>query len=159
MVIDTKFAKSMLATGTATLVEIPSDYGYVVLTGIASGCLLTWQSIQVGKMRKKLSVPYPIMYSPEITGNGNLFNCYQRAHQNTLESYPLVLMLLFTGGLKYPVPAALGGAIWIAGRVAYSKGYYTGDPTKRMRGSFGYIGLAILLGTSGTFGAKLLGWL
>jgi hypothetical protein len=37
-----------------------------------------------------------------------------------------VLMLLFTGGLKYPVPAALGGAIWIAGRVAYSKGYYTG---------------------------------
>jgi hypothetical protein len=35
-------------------------------------------------------------------------------------------MLLFTGGLKYPVPAALGGAIWIAGRVAYSKGYYTG---------------------------------
>lgn len=108
-------------------------------------------------------------------------------------------MLLFTGGLQYPIPAALGGAVWIAGRVAYSKGYYTGgmlkedtysqthfsfsifsflflfstknsstflfgfitcvDPTKRMRGSFGYLGLAILFGSSSMFGAKLLGWL
>ncbi len=114
-----------------------------------------------------------------------------------LENYPLVLMLLFTGGLQYPIPAALGGAVWIAGRVAYSKGYYTGgmleediysqthfflifgsfllstkncstflvgfitcvDPTKRMRGSFGYLGLAILFGSSSMFGAKLLGWL
>ena len=38
---------SGVATGTAILVEIPSDYGYVVLTGIASGILLAWQSIQV----------------------------------------------------------------------------------------------------------------
>jgi hypothetical protein len=36
---------------------------------------------------------------------------------------------------------------------------FNADPAKRMRGSFGYIGLAILLGASGTFGAKLLGWL
>lgn len=35
-------------------------------------------------------------------------------------------MLLFTGGLQHPVPSALGGAIWIAGRIAYSLGYYTG---------------------------------
>ncbi len=41
-----------------------------------------------------------------------------------------MLMLLFTGGLQYPIPAALGGAVWIAGRVAYSKGYYTGGMLK-----------------------------
>ncbi len=38
---------TVLASGTATFVEIPSDYGYVVFTGIASGILLAWQSIQV----------------------------------------------------------------------------------------------------------------
>lgn len=43
-----------------------------------------------------------------------------------LENYPVFLMLLFTGGIQYPIPAALAGAVWIAGRVAYSRGYYTG---------------------------------
>ena len=36
-------------------------------------------------------------------------------------------MLLFTGGLQHPIPAALGGALWIASRVVYSLGYYTGS--------------------------------
>lgn len=91
----------------------------------------------------------------------------------------MFLMLLFTGGLQHPIPAAMGGAVWIASRVVYSLGYYTGskgksmlatfislfnqfcllflDPKKIMRGSFGYFGLFVLLGTSGIFGAKLLG--
>ncbi|XP_032782651.2 microsomal glutathione S-transferase 3 isoform X1 [Daphnia magna] len=159
MIIFSSFSRfTALASGTTTVVEIPSDYGYVVLTGIASACLLTWQSIQVGQMRKKFGIHYPTMYSQETSGNGQLFNCYQRAHQNTLESYPVFLMLLFTGGLQYPIPSALGGAVWIAGKVAYSQGYYTGDPKNRMRGSFGYLGLFVLLGSSSLFGAKLLGW-
>lgn len=48
-----------------------------------------------------------------------------------LESYPVFLMLLFTGGLQYPIPSALGGAVWIAGKVAYSQGYYTGGIQNR----------------------------
>ncbi len=129
-------------------------------------------------MRRQFKIHYPIMYSPETTGDGQLFNCYQRAHQNTLENYPTFLMLLFTGGLQYPIPSALAGTLWIASRVAYSKGYYTGgialyiifaltqyidlleiliDPKKRMQGSFGYFGLIALLGASTMFGAKLLG--
>lgn len=155
MVAFSRFAS--LSTGDLTLIEIRSDYGYVVFTGIASAFLLVWQGIQVGKMRKQFKIHYPIMYSPETTGDGQLFNCYQRAHQNTLENYPTFLMLLFTGGLQYPIPSALAGALWIASRVAYSKGYYTGDPKKRMQGSFGYFGLIALLGASTMFGAKLLG--
>ena len=39
--------------------------------------------IQVGKMRKKTGITYPTMYSQDTSGDGHLFNCYQRVHQNT----------------------------------------------------------------------------
>lgn len=35
------------------------------------------------------------------------------------------------GGLDMPIFTALGGLIWIAGKVSYSRGYYTGDPKNR----------------------------
>ena len=35
-------------------------------------------------------------------------------------------MLLFTGGLQYPTINAVAGLVWMAGRVSYSLGYYTG---------------------------------
>jgi glutathione S-transferase len=42
--------------------------------------------------------------------------------------------------VKYPVPAAVGCAIWSFSRVLYTLGYATGDPKKRSRGSVGAIG-------------------
>jgi len=54
-----------------------------------------------------------------------------RAHQNTLENYPTFLLLLFLGGLEMPLFSAVAGVIYLAGRVSYAKGYYTGDPKKR----------------------------
>lgn len=77
-------------------------------------------------MRRKAGINYPIMYSSDTTGDGHLFNCYQRVHQNTLEGYPLFLMLLFTGGLQHPIQSSVAGVVWIIGRVIYSLGYYTG---------------------------------
>jgi glutathione S-transferase len=46
--------------------------------------------------------------------------------------------------------------IWIAGRIAFAKGYYTGNPEKRMQGAFGYIGLLTLLGTTVKLGVHLI---
>ncbi|ODM98649.1 Microsomal glutathione S-transferase 3 [Orchesella cincta] len=111
--------------------HIPSGYGYVVLTAVGSMVMVQWKAYQVGKARKE-------------------------AHQNTLEQMPTFLSLLTFGGLEMPVFTAIGGAIWIAGRVAYAKGYYTGDPKKRMKGAFGYIGLLMILGATTKFAIHLI---
>ncbi|KAL3881546.1 hypothetical protein ACJMK2_027975 [Sinanodonta woodiana] len=87
----------------------------------------------------------------------HVFNCIQRAHQNTLESYPMFLVLMIFGGILYPKLSALCGLIWIAARVTYAFGYYTGDPERRKWGAFGYIGLLILLVINIIFALKLLG--
>ena len=44
------------------------------------------------------------------------FNCYQRAHQNTLEFTPFYLALVLTGGLRHPLFAAGAGAVYLASR-------------------------------------------
>jgi len=134
-------------------VFVPSEYGYVILVGVASAFMCTWKSLQVGKARKKYKVNYPTMYSPD----NDMFNCVQRAHQNTLEVLPQFLMVLLIGGARYPIISSLAGLIWIAGRIAYAKGYYTGDPKKRMKGSFGYIGLFTLLGTTVATALNIIG--
>ncbi|KAK4004678.1 hypothetical protein OUZ56_006406 [Daphnia magna] len=78
--------------------------------------------------------------------------------KDRLEGYPLFLMLLFTGGFAHPIPSALGGALWIVGKIAYSLGYYTGDPKKRVRGAFGNLALLTLTGSSIAVAARLLRW-
>ncbi|KAF2352448.1 Membrane-associated eicosanoid/glutathione metabolism (MAPEG) protein, partial [Trinorchestia longiramus] len=103
-------------------IDLPAEYGYVVMVAMGSQIVLIWKGIQVGKQRKKLGIKYPIMYSPDNA----LFNCYQRAHQNTLEMYPQFLTCLFVGGLYNPKLSAAAGAVWVASRVAYALGYYTG---------------------------------
>ena len=51
---------------------------------------------------------------------------FQRAHQNTLENYPQFLFMLTTGGLSHPCIASAAGLTYLAGRIAFAKGYYTG---------------------------------
>ncbi|XP_067003419.1 glutathione S-transferase 3, mitochondrial isoform X1 [Anabrus simplex] len=132
---------------------IPAEYGYCVLVAVGSAFVLVWKGMKVGQARKKFDVPYPNMYSPTNTH----FNCIQRAHQNTLENYPQFLMLLLLGGLEWPVVSAVGGTVWLLGRIAYAKGYYTGDPKKRMQGAFGYLGLFAMLAATTKLGLRLIG--
>ncbi|XP_056413043.1 microsomal glutathione S-transferase 3-like isoform X2 [Hyla sarda] len=123
---------------TASIHDIlPQNFAYVILTFIYSNVLLMYLGINVGRARKKYGVKYPQMYSDKE----NVFNCIQRAHQNTLEAYPAWLIFQLIAGLAFPLSASVLGVIWVTSRFSYAHGYYTGDPEKRLKGAYGYLGL------------------
>jgi len=139
----------------AALLEIlPEGYGYVAFVAVDSMFVNMWMARNVGVARKKFNIPYPQMYSAD----SNTFNCIQRAHQQTLELHPTFLTLLLLGGIQHPKVATGAGIVYLAGRVVFALGYYTGDPAKRRRGAFGMLGLLVLLGATGCFAAHQLGW-
>jgi len=62
-----------------------------------------------------------------------LYNCAQRAHQNTCESLSLVMLNMLGTGLLYPITSAIFGGIWVIGRFIY--GYlYVNYPEKKKYG-------------------------
>eukprot|EP01135_Chromosphaera_perkinsii_P007752 Nk52_evm41s967 gene=Nk52_evmTU41s967 len=121
--------------------ELAPEFGYVLLVGVLYFFVLMWKGFQIGKIRKKYNIAYPKMYDEKC----NEFNCYQRAHQNSLEALPQFYFLLLTAGVKHPVYAAVFGLIYVISRIVYALGYYTGDPKNRVKGAFGYIALLGLL--------------
>jgi glutathione S-transferase len=141
-----------MAVQSKIIEVLPADYGYVVFTAVGSVFVNMWMMINVVKARKEHNVKYPALYSPD----NNKFNCIQRVHQNTLESYPTFLLLLLFGGLQYPRISAGAGVVYLVGRIAYAIGYYTGDPEKRKWGMFGGIGSLCLLGNTISFAAHQL---
>ncbi|KAG8190205.1 hypothetical protein JTE90_011927 [Oedothorax gibbosus] len=136
------------------VIDIPKEYGYVVLVGTSSVFVAMWHGIKVGMARKKYGIKYPAMYSDTNV----VFNCIQRAHGNFLENYPQFLFLLLVGGLSHPRLSATGGLVYLVGRIAYTLGYSTGDPQKRMRGMFMHLGVLTLVYTTAHFATNLLGW-
>nr|KAJ3402118.1 Microsomal glutathione S-transferase 3 [Polyrhizophydium stewartii] len=132
-----------------TTIALTHDHGYAAAVGLASALFVLSLGIRVGGARRKAEVPYPYLYADraeaEKDPKKHLFNCAQRAHQNTLETYPIFLVLYTLAALQHPRYAAIAGAVWIAGRHVYASGYSTGDPAKRNRGAFAYLGLIALL--------------
>lgn len=122
---------------------IPHGYGYVAYS-VATACLVSYfMAFRVGAARRRFGVSYPALYADASVPDGTVFNCIQRAHQNTLEYLPQVLALQMAMGLQYPVVAATLGAVWAVARVAYFLGYSQGDPSKRLPGA-AISGLAFL---------------
>lgn len=137
------------------MIQIHPEYGYVILA--ASGTFLVnfWQMMKIGGKRKELGIQFPQMWSDQHP----IFNCYQRAHQNTLEIVPFFLALVFAGGLRHPLIASGSGGIFLVARIVYSLGYYTGDPKKRIPGAMlCMVSMMTLLGCSVSGAAGFLGW-
>ena len=138
------------------VVNVEPEYGYVVLAASATVVINFWQMAKIGSLRKKLGIKYPAMYSDKHPE----FNCAQRVHQNTLEQLPFFIANLLLGGIRHPKLAALFGAVFLAGRVVYSLGYYTGDPSKRVPGGIMSTlgGIVPLFFLALSTGAGMLGW-
>merc|ERR1711994_86241 len=106
--------------------------GYVILAASGSFLVNMWQMSKIGGKRKELGIQYPQMWSDKHP----VFNCYQRAHQNTLEVIPFVLAMELLGGIRHPLVASATGGVFLIARIIYSLGYYTGDPKGRIPGAY-----------------------
>lgn len=115
---------------------LPPEYGYVIGNAVASSFLLTYLGMQVMKARQEFGVDYPSLYADRAEAEKDpkkkLFNCYQRAHQNALETYPVYLFSLFIGGLKHPLIASGASLVYLLGRFIYAQGYYSGTTLIRL---------------------------
>ncbi|KAF7726536.1 Microsomal glutathione S-transferase 3 [Apophysomyces ossiformis] len=135
-------------------IVIPKEYGYVLSAAAITSFYVFSLGFDVAKARKAAGVPYPYAYAEraeaEKDPKKHIFNCAQRAHQNTLEQLPLFTTLLLVGGIRHPEISAGAAAVWVLGRIVYAKNYISGDVKKRTRGSFGLLGLLTLLGTTGS---------
>uniref|UniRef100_A0A2I3THK3 Glutathione S-transferase 3, mitochondrial n=1 Tax=Pan troglodytes TaxID=9598 RepID=A0A2I3THK3_PANTR len=129
---------------------LSKEYGFVLLTGAASFIMVAHLAINVSKARKKYKVEYPIMYSTDPE-NGHIFNCIQRAHQNTLEVYPPFLFFLAVGGVYHPHHNS--GALLVTSVLSSFS-----EPSKRSRGALGSIALLGLVGTTVCSAFQHLGW-
>jgi glutathione S-transferase len=101
-------------------------------------------------------VKYPTLYAPEGHKHYIEFNSIQRAHQNTLETWAPVMMLMMALGLFSPKPAAGLGLVWVVARFIYGYGYATHGPNGRMIGALlSYAGILPLMWMTGAQGARM----
>lgn len=112
-------------------------------TTIAALAMYFWVGYNAGKARVTFKIPAPASDGPVE------FLSIQRVHANTLEQIVLFLPALWMcASFLSDRWAALGGAVWVLGRVIYALGYYK-DPAKRGLG-FGlsmFASAALMLGT------------
>lgn len=119
--------------------SLPEGYGYIPSSLITIGWVLVWQGLMVARYRKKAGIEYPQPYAEKAEVKNSdaalRFNCMQRAHQNTLESAPVIFVSTVVAGLKYPALAAAICVAYSLSRVVYTIGYKSGKPKRRMYGS------------------------
>ncbi|KAF5368507.1 hypothetical protein D9758_002316 [Tetrapyrgos nigripes] len=117
----------------STLV-VPEGFSYLAASLVGTTFLLAGQTITVSQHRKASGVEYPQLYAEKAEAAASpsamKFNCAQRAHQNTLEQMPSVIIGSIATGLKYPKLAAGVVALWVVSRIAYTRGYCSGVPKK-----------------------------
>ncbi|KAF5385167.1 hypothetical protein D9615_001343 [Tricholomella constricta] len=141
----------------------PQGFQYVGASLLSTVLVLAGQNFIVSKWRKRSGIKYPQLYAEKAEAAASkdalIFNCAQRAHQNTLENIPIVYVTTLLTGLKYPILAASACAMWSVSRIGYTRGYLTGDPSKRANGLYvlGALGsITLLLSSCYVVGQSIL---
>jgi len=135
-------------------ITLPESYKWVALVGVVAPTVLTsWQVTKVISTRKKAGIKYPQLYAEkaecEASKDAQVYNCAQRSHANTLEYLPQIIAAILFSGIRHAIAAAALGTGWVIGRVFYTIGYTSGDPSKRGQGlaassTLSAIGLLVL---------------
>ena len=76
------------------------------------------------------------------------FNCIQRAHQNTLETWVAVQVLVVVNEPKYPRAVLLLTCTYIVGRLLYAHGYASGPENRKLGAAVSHVGDIGLLALS-----------
>ncbi|KAI0320003.1 hypothetical protein OF83DRAFT_678572 [Amylostereum chailletii] len=117
-----------------TTITVPDGLAWVGVSLLSTAFLLQWQSIGVSLARVKAKVDYPRMYATkeeqEASKEAMVFNCKQRAHQNTLEGLTTLYLTAAITAVQYPKFSAAMTGLWTLSRVFYTIGYSTGSPAK-----------------------------
>ncbi|KAI0035010.1 membrane-associated proteins in eicosanoid and glutathione metabolism [Vararia minispora EC-137] len=137
----------------SSTIVVPPRFSWVIASLSTIPVLLTYQLVKTARARSRAKIPYPQLYAEkaeqEASLDAKIFNCTQRAHQNTLESVPVVLITTLISGLRYPTLAAGACGIFVLTRWRYTVNYSTGVPDKRaFPARIGYATMLSLLGMS-----------
>ncbi|KAG2337632.1 membrane-associated proteins in eicosanoid and glutathione metabolism [Suillus weaverae] len=133
-------------------IVLPPGFGYVAAGLVSTAWVLGWQALVVSSHRSKSGIKYPQLYAEKAEADASkeafLYNCAQRAHQNTIEHMPLIIVTTLATSMKHPVFAGYACGSWALSRVLYTLGYITGDPVKRntrggILGEFLVVGLLL----------------
>jgi uncharacterized membrane protein YecN with MAPEG domain len=110
-------------------VDVQSYFAVAIVTLVA-GMVYFWMALSVARAHSKTGI-----LAPTMTGDPYLERCV-RAHTNTLEWMPIFLPAMWLFAVYWnPRWAAILGAVWVIGRIAYFLGYVAG-PKKRLPGFF-----------------------
>ncbi len=100
-------------------------YHYTALVTLLAALFYLFTSMQVSRARIKYGVKLPA-----ITGNADFERVF-RVQMNTLEWLPIFLPSLWLFAIYVSDwVAAIVGAVWIAGRIAYMVGYTRSAPQR-----------------------------
>lgn len=141
MTEDFYFAVATFGYKTNMELTISKYYSGVILSVVFNWFVLMWQAFKLAKARKQYQVPYPILYENK---HPSIFNCIQRAHQNSLEWNPSFLIFLLISGITSPILSTISGMVYNIGRIYYALGYYQGNPHKGLWGLYGLFILCFL---------------
>ncbi|KAJ1697300.1 hypothetical protein LUZ63_005812 [Rhynchospora breviuscula] len=138
-------------------IQIPKEYGYVVLDLVMYAILHLWMGHLLDKAREKYNVPYPTMYAVEWNMEDKLFNTVQIGRQNSIDYMPVFFVMLLVGGLQHSLISAGLGALYIISLFFYFKLNSTGNPDscRRLMG-LSFLALLGLIICTVSFGINLL---